>query len=230
MKQAQVTRLFFLLLFFLLFSGASPAQEMSEEELELWFESDEEFEKRGGGEQLEFMAPDTSQPIPFSHTWLSLSSRSVQSGWIDIVQCHEGLDAVPDAEVVYRFKQMRRLRVTEVGNIGLARVAGQSVQLKEVGKGARLCVELEAKVLNRQEDGGYLLRYGPFQRRFLDSYFPMHVVLEVDYSGSMLKLDTLRPEPTKGFSLIETGNRLLLEGWFRGKLTIDMLFMLTEER
>ncbi len=203
------------------------AQELNEEELERWFEDDEQLEpyvKRGGGEQLEFLAPDTSQRIPFSQTRLHLTPRSVQTGWVGVVQCHDGLDPVPDAEVVYRFRRMRNLRVTEASGIGRAWVVGQSVQLKDVGKAARLCVELEAQVLYRQTNALYLLRYGPFQRKFLDSYFPMHIVLEVEYGETSLKLEEITPAPTQGFARRQGRNRLALEGWFRGKLTVELLF------
>lgn len=217
-----------LLLLYCLFSSMILAQEPSEEELERWFENDDQIdpvEKRGGGEQLELMAPDASGDVPLSHTWLILSPRSVQSGWVAITQCHEALDAVPDAEVVYRFKQMRGLRVTEAVNIGRVWVEGQSVQLKDVGERARLCTGLEANILNRQGEGRYLLRYGPFQRRFLDSYFPMHIILDVDYSNSLLELEAITPEASEGLVLSHAGKQLELEAWFRGKLYIQLQFL-----
>lgn len=222
------TILFPLLLFIALVAPCSVmAQEPSEEELERWFEDDEQLEpyvKRGGGEQLEFIAPDTSQRIPFSQTRLHLTPQSVQTGWVGAVQCHDDLDPVPDAEVVYRFRRMRNLRVTKASGIGRAWVVGQSVQLKDVGKAARLCIELEAQVLYPQADALYLLRYGPFQRKFLDSYFPMHIVLEVDFGEAPLKLEKITPAPTQGFAHRQGRDRLALEGWFRGKLTVELLF------
>lgn len=207
------------------------AGEPSEEELERWFESDEQhypFEKRGGDEHLEFVTPDPAQRIPLSQTRLRLSPQSLQSGWAGIVQCHDRLDPVPDAEVVYRFRQMRELRITEASDIGHAWVEGQSVQLKDVGKSARLCVELEAKVLMGQDDGRYLLRYGPFQRKFLDSYFPMHVLLEVEYPQEKLKMEKISPPRTKGFEFRQAEGRVMVEAWVRGLLFIELLFRAEE--
>jgi len=217
----------FLLMFSFIVTRSALAQEPSEEELERWFESDElryPFEMRGGDEQLEFITPDPSQRIPSSQTRLDLSPQSVQSGWAGIVQCHEGLDPVPDAEVVYRFRQMRRLRIIEAGDIGRVWVEGQSVQLKDVGKGARLCVEMEAQILNQLEAGRYLMRYGPFQRRFFDSYFPMHVLLEVNYPSEELVLEQIVPTRVKGFEHRQEEGHILMEAWFRGQLTIELLF------
>ena len=227
MKGKGVARFFFLLLVSILPPCSSTAQSLSEEELDRWFEDDEQsepYQKRGGSEQLEFIAPDTTQRIPFSQTRLTLSPQGIQTGWTSIVQCHDGLDAVPDAEVVYSFRLMRGLRVTEARHIGRAWVEGQSVQLKDVGKGARLCVEMEAKLLARQSDGRYRLRYGPFQRRFLDSYFPLHVALEVRYPAAQLSLDEITPAPGEGYTLKRGENRINLDAWFRGKLTFELLF------
>lgn len=221
------THHFFLLCVFALIPCALFGQSPTEEELERWFETDEPlqpYRKRGGSEELEFIAPDTTQRIPFSQTRLSLSSQGIETGWVAIVQCHEGLDAVPDTEVVYSFRQMRGLRVTEVRDIGRARIEGQSVQLKDVGKGARLCVELEARLFAQQSDGRYLLRYGPFQRRFLDSYFPLHIAIEMHYPAAGLTLEEIAPTPAEGYILKKGEGYLALEAWFRGKLTIELRF------
>ena len=207
--------------------GSPLAREPSEEELERWFESDEQrypVELRGGDEQLVFIPPDPAQRIPFSQTHLGISSQSLQSGWVSVVQCHDGLDPVPDAEVVYRFRQMRKLRVTEASGIGQAWVEGQSVQLKDVRKGARLCTELEAKVLTQLQDGHYRMRYGPFQRRFLDSYFPLHVALKVQYPPGMLVFEQITPTPGKHYELVRKEDGLELDAWFKGQLTFELLF------
>jgi len=204
-----------------------PAQEVTEEALERWFEDDDApqpYLKRGGSAQLEFIAPITDRQIPYSHTQLSFSAHSMESGWVAIVQCHHGLDAVPDAEVVYRFEQMRGLLITEAHNIAEARVEGQSVQLRDVSRGGRLCVEMEAKLLKHEKSGKYRLRYGPYMRKFLDGYFPLHVALEVNYPAALLNFDTVTPEPDVGMLLKQKNGWLGLEAWFRGVLVIELQF------
>jgi hypothetical protein len=204
---------------------AAAAAQPSDEALERWFESDEQrypFEMHGGSEQLEFITADTSRRIPFSQTRIGFTRESLQSGWAVIAQCHDDLDPVPNAEVVYRFDRMRGLRITQQRAIGEARVEGQTVQLREVGKGARLCLELEAQLLSCRQDGSYRLRYGPFQRRFLDSYFPMHVALEVSFPPSSLSLERITPDPVEGFDLVEEEDRIALEAWVRGKFIVEL--------
>lgn len=211
----------------LFLSSHSQAQELSEESLERWLESDDQalpYERKGGGEVLQFLHPPPDYPVPFSHTRLELTEASRKNGWVWVKQCHTGLDPVPDAEVVYHFRQMRNLRVSEAVKIEQHWIEGQSVQMKNIGRGARLCVELEARILHQAKNGNYHLRYGPFQRRFFDSYFPMHVLLEVDYAQSRLAYESITPAATKGFVVTEEGRRLLIDAWFRGKLTVALGF------
>ncbi|HEX9801719.1 MAG TPA: hypothetical protein VGB35_00535 [Gammaproteobacteria bacterium] len=204
---------------------AAAAAQSSDEALERWFESDEQrypFEMHGGSERLEFITPEPGRRIPFSQTRIALTRESLQSGWAAIVQCHDGLDPVPDAEVVYRFGRMRGLRITHQRAIGEARVEGQTVQLREVGDGARLCLALEAQLLSCGQDGSYRLRYGPFQRRFLDSYFPMHVALELNFPPASLRLERISPDPAEGFELVEEEDRIALEAWVRGRFIVEL--------
>ncbi len=203
------------------------AAEYTEEELERWFEeegAEQPYQDRGGSEQLEFISPVEDRQTPFSRTWLEITPQSLDTGWVGITQCHDGLDAVPDAEVVYRFREMRSLRITESIGIAQAWVEGKSVQIKNVGRDARLCVELEAKVLKRMGNGRYRIRYGPFQRRFLDSYFPLHVAMRVQYPRTLLQFQKVLPAPSDGFTLKEEENHITLNAWFRGKLVIELQF------
>lgn len=204
---------------------AAAAAQPSDEALERWFESDEQrypFEMHGGSERLEFITPEPGRRIPFSQTRIALTRESLQSGWAAIVQCHDSLDPVPDAEVVYRFDRMRGLRITQQRAIGETRVEGQTVQLREVGEGARLCLELEAQLLSCRQDGSYRLRYGPFQRRFLDSYFPMHVALELRFPPASLSVERITPDPAAGFELVEEADRIALEAWVRGRFIVEL--------
>lgn len=203
------------------------AAEPSEEELERWFESDEPGPPQsgyGGGSQLEFIAPLTQKPTPLSHTQLLLDEASLATGWVAVEQCHNQLDPVPDAEVVYSFEQMRGLRITEQRGIASARVAGPSVQLRDVQRGARLCVALQARLLRADGPGRYRLRYGPFMRRFLDSYFPLHITLEVRYPAQRLELVQISPAAEEGYGLTAAPGRFSIDAWFRGKLVLELLF------
>lgn len=209
-----------------------PAAEPSEEELERWFESDEPdapYQSYRGGEQLEFIQPLREKPTPFSQTRLRLTVQSMQTGWVEVSQCHDHLDPVADAEVVYSFEQMRGLHITGQQGIAEARVSGDSVQLRDISRGASLCVALQARILRQSGSGGYRMRYGPFMRKFLDSYFPMHVALEVVYPAQRLSLVRVTPSPAGGYEHSDASGRYSIDAWFRGKLVFELYFRAREQ-
>ena len=63
---------------------------------------------------------------------------------MQVRQCYQGLDAVPAAEVVYQYRNMRALRIQSKSNIGAAFTRRQTVQLSDVQPVAAVCVQLEA--------------------------------------------------------------------------------------
>lgn len=208
-------------------SASESTDEPTDEELEQWFESDAfepEYVDKSSDAQLKFLAPIVDESVPSSSTQIAITADSLRTGWTAIEQCHDALDPVPDAEVVYRFRAMRDLHITESINIERAWVKGQSVQLKNVGRTARLCIKANAQVLYQEADNSYRLRYGPFQRKFLDGYFPYHVSLVVTYPEKMLRLVTSRPNPELGYKLNMERGRLRADAWFTGRLTFEYRF------
>ena len=79
-------------------------------------------------------------------------------------------------------------------------------------------------IFRQGEDGKYFLVNGPFQRRFLDSYFPMHVSLTVKYPHRQLRFIKIHPARQPGFSVNVSGNKIDIDTWFEGKLVIGVEF------
>jgi len=202
--------------------GISPLPLFAEEPVspeERWLETDIGEINEG---ELEFLARPPDRPVHHLTNRLTITERSLNDGWVGLVQCHANLDAVPDAEIVYRYRAMRDLEVRSFANIGQARVEGQSVQLEDVERGAELCVEAEVRILNR-EGKGYILRNGPFHRRFLDGYYPMHVTVEIEYPRS-LEVTGGSPPEQPGFAVVQQPGYLELDAWFAGRLEIEVRF------
>ena len=201
--------------------------EPTREELEAWFNDDSQLhpaEQNTNTGQLVFLAQPPGKPAPHSTHQLTVTPDSIKSGWISIEQCHKNLDAIEAVEVVYRYQQMRSLVIQNTRYIGKAWVEGQSIQLQDVKRGAELCAQLEARVFNQGEKGNYFLVNGPFQRRFLDSYFPMHVSLTVSYPHKQLRFTKIHPAPQAGFKVTSSENKLDIDTWFEGKLVIGVEF------
>jgi hypothetical protein len=89
---------------------------------------------------------------------IRISESSLAGGWVTLEQCHENLDAVPAAQILYRADGIRDLTIESSRNIGRAWVEGHSVQLEDVGDDAVLCVRGESQALYDLGDGHFRLR------------------------------------------------------------------------
>lgn len=202
------------------------AAELTPEELERWFEDDSrshpyDFNVNSG--ELMFLAVAPDKRIPHSRTRLRVTPSSVDDGWLELMQCHEELDPVPLAEVVYSYREMRGLRVAAAHGIGRAWVEGQSVQLQDIERGAALCVAAQVRLL-RREGEVYVLRNGPFQRRFFDGYFPLRVTVELEYPAERLEVAHIEPPAQPGFQVRQSAGWLTLDALFEGRLHTEVRF------
>jgi len=199
----------------------------SEKELEEWFKDDDRthpYESSVGDEHLTFLPTPPAKRVPHSKNHLQILPGSLDDGWVNLQQCYDKLDAVPELQVVYEYKQMRDLHVTHSSKIGKHWIEGQSVQLQDIEHGARLCVAAQVRIFYTNPDGSFSLVNGPFQRRFLDGYYPMHVILALSYPGNLLTYTGITPAPQPGFSVEHSANKLSIDAWFKGKLFIQVNF------
>lgn len=149
---------------------------------------------------------------------IEIQPESLDSGWIRLTQCHEQLDAVPAAQILFNPEGIRDLRVLSARHIGQAEVEGHSIQLRDIGKDAALCIGGESRALYALGDGRYRLRNGPYMRRFLDGYYPLRVRLEVSYPPADLAFLQHQPAAQPGFDVSLQPGRVTLEAAFEGRL------------
>ena len=150
---------------------------------------------------------------------IDLDASSLENGWARMSQCHYNLDAVAAAEVVYNPQRTRNIQVTRAEDINEAVVDGPSVQLRDVGRDATLCVRAEVlAIVPNPEGDGYLVENGPFMRRFLDGYYPMQVRLEVHWPPGLLRLSRSEPAPQPGHDLETDAGMVTVSAHFEGRL------------
>jgi hypothetical protein len=149
---------------------------------------------------------------------IEILPESLASGWIRLTQCHEQLDAVPAAQILFNPEGIRDLRVLSTRHIGQAEVEGHSIQLRDIGKDAALCISGESRALQDLGDGRYRLRNGPYMRRFLDGYYPLHVRLDVSYPPADLTFIQHQPGLQPGFDVSLQPGRVTLDAAFEGRL------------
>lgn len=174
---------------------------------------------------LAFLPERPEQPVHHHHNDLALDHASLEHGWARLRQCHENLDAVPRAEVIFRPGHIRRLSLVSSSGIDRVWLEDTSVQLAGVRPGARLCLDAESQVVERNDDGSFTVRNGPFMRRFLDGYYPMRVSMTVRYPCEELVFAGLKPGPQAGFSVTAGGCQVALDAWFEGRLDTEIRFV-----
>lgn len=198
---------------------------LPDDELDDWLDEDTQaaLPQTGKGE-LVFLSPPPDSRTLHSINTIIITRTSLDDGWVKIRQCYEGLDAVPEAEVVYQYKNMRHLHIQSKTNISQAVTRDQSVQLTDVQHDATLCIQAQAQILYPQADGRFVLRNGPFHRRFLDGYFPLHVRMDVKFPSTLLHYIDTSPEIQPGFEVVATDDNVRIETWFAGTLHVELRF------
>ncbi|HDP90031.1 MAG TPA: alpha/beta hydrolase [Thioalkalivibrio sp.] len=190
-----------------------------------WLNDDSEFRALAVNDgELKFIDEPKGKPVHHHHNRIELFDTSLDDGWVGLVQCHENLDAVRRAQVVYNEHRSRGLEVTSFENIGRAWVEGATVQLEDVGQRARLCVRAETLALEANEDGSYSLRNGPFMRRFLDGYYPMRVSMDIRVPEQYLRFAGTQPPRQDGFDVWSTPEGVQINAWFEGRLHTEVRF------
>lgn len=208
-----------------LFSLPAVAQQMTPQELELWFNSppDQSAAHVSEGE-LRFLATPPAKAVHHHKNRLTLKNSSLLDGWADLTQCHENLDRVPSAQIVYRAGSIRKLTVQSYSGIEKVWVDGASVQMTNIGAGARLCITAQTRVLTQHGDGTYSVSNGPYKRSFLDGYYPMRVSMHVDYPPQLIQVISVFPAEQPGFHIWKEKDSLGFDALFEGELYTQIRF------
>lgn len=170
------------------------------------------------------VVPPPGRPLHEHHNRVRLTPDSLASGMAVMEQCHLNLDPVPSTQIVYNPEALRRVRIVARHGIGRAWVAGHRVELREVRRGARICLVAKTRIVEPGPEGSYILRNGPFMRRFLDGYYPMRVTMRVEMPGHRLELLEATPGPETGFRVEARDGALAWDVWFEGELRTAIRF------
>jgi len=174
--------------------------------------------------ELRFITETPKEPPHEQSTHIMVNEDSLKSGWITMRQCHYRLAPVSAMQVVFNQERARNIKIVQSDNIKRAWVENASVQLEGVEKEAVLCIQSENRSFRRNGTAGtYEWRGGPYMRRFLDGYFPMHVKVAIDYPAKHLRLKTIEPAPLRLKATTLPGH-LRLDAVFEGRLLITAQF------
>lgn len=213
----------------LLLSSPLSARDLSQEELEKWFASDDM-------QPPVFLATDVNEgdlvfletiPVVKVHhhqNKMTIEPQSLSNGWVKLQQCHNHLDKVGRAQILFRKNMIKQLEIVSYRNIEQAWIKDNTVQLRNISDNAQLCVAAISQALIANSDGSFSLRNGPFMRRFLDGYYPMHVTMNISLSGTGLQLASISPASQQGFHVWQNSEQVGYEAWFEGRLRTELRF------
>lgn len=203
---------------------AANEQEKVIKDDDYWFDIDweEKASKISEGE-LRFLLPDNELNFHRIENFVTISDKSLDTGWINISQCHYQLDPVPVTEIVYQYKQMSELNVVRSRYIDEVRVKNHSVELFNVKHGAELCLNYSVKHLTKIPQGWTLI-LGPYYRGFFDGYYPVHVKIVVEFPQDYMKLKDIDPVDENGMTVKKKPGSVAIDAWFEGKLILILNF------
>lgn len=214
-----------------MFVVTANANQPGQAELEKWFASDDlelpasQSAREINEGQLVFLNAPPQKSVHHHQNKMIIDAQSLSSGWVRLQQCHHNLDKVSRAQILFRKETIRQLKVTSFSNIDEVWVKDNTIQLRNITDNARLCVEAVSQALVANQDGSFSLHNGPFMRRFLDGYYPMHVSMEVRYTGTGLQLSSVSPVIQQGFQVKQNAEHVSYEAWFEGRLRTELRFV-----
>lgn len=174
--------------------------------------------------RLEFLVQPPDAAVHHHHNAITISKSTLRDGWVRLEQCHDHLDPVGRAEIVFRKGHVRNLSIVRQAGIGKAWISDQKVQLTNIARSSYLCLSAETKAMEVEDAGQYVLRNGPFMRRFLDGYYPMRVTMRVRYPCGTLEFFKINPHPQPGFRVTRGDCAVAIEALFEGRLQTEIRF------
>ena len=173
--------------------------------------------------ELQLLDKPPTAAAHYHHNRMMITEQSLKDGWVTMYQCHSDLDKVHASQIVYDADHIRDIEIQSYANIGSVRVEGNTVQMKDIEAESEICISADKRVLS-YANGSYYLRLGPFMRRFLDGYYPMHVRVEVCYPNI---IELVKTKPVNAIKHRNAATQRLhadLDVWVVGKLDIEFVF------
>lgn len=172
---------------------------------------------------LRFLA---ERPDPGAYHYQSrvnITPESLINGVVTLNTCHRALD--PNSRIVIQFnpERVQDIRVTEFEGMADAEVQGHKVELRDVKRGASVCIDLRSRVLDELGPGQWRLRAGPLMRRYLDGYLPMQALLQVQWPEGLLRVVSQDPTEQAGAQLQARSDGTTWQLTFAGRLNTHMV-------
>ena len=168
-----------------------------------------------------------TRPDPGAYWYESrvrITPDSLQSGLVELQTCHRALDPNHHIVVAFHAERVKRIAVASAQGVGSAEVVGHRVELRDVRRGAFVCIDLSSRALEPQGEGQWRLYAGPLMRRYLDGYLPMQAKLNFEWPSGLLMLNATEPAAQPGVSVSQSDTGAQMDITFAGRMraTLDL--------
>ena len=158
------------------------------------------------------------------HKTLSITTQSLEDGWVPNHQCHRNFPLFPSLQIAFREGAVRHMRITETSAVEEAWVAEPTIQMKRTRPETMLCFVSENHTLEYDEwNDEFRMTVGPYYLKLFDGYFPLDVDLTIEYPGE-LRYEGMEPATVEGAHVEHEPGRIHFGALFEGKLKLVFRF------
>jgi hypothetical protein len=203
------TRRAYLLIFIALLGLSAPLQAL-------------EFSDIAQEGQLRFLAV---HPDPSAYRYESrvkITEASLTTGIVTLTTCHYQLDPIRKIVIAFNPKRLQELQILSASGMAGVEVKGHHVEMRDVTRGASICIDLESRALDQIDATTYRLHAGPLMRRYFDGYLPMNAKLRFEWPKGSMSLKEVNPAPQPGVKLMQDSDTAELDITFAGRLLANI--------
>ena len=198
----------------------------ADQEWPAWLDAEEAERQRiarvNEGE-LVFLKEPPVDPVHHHRNRIVITRQSLEDGWVQMEQCHERLDQVAEAQIVFNADRTRSLKILRADNMEKAFVEANTIQLRGIREASMVCARLETRALHSLGMQKFELRNGPFMRRFLDGYYPLQLSIRIEYPLQLALVDH-EPESQPGYTVSAAPGFVDAKAVFEGELRTRFRF------
>lgn len=169
---------------------------------------------------FEEIVPDTLYRFEAN---IVIDELSLETGLVNTHTCHHNLDPIDRVEIMFSRDRLEDLEIVSHHGIGEVSRNEHLVSLRNVSRGAGICIFVRTRSLEVAGDG-YILKGGPLQRRFLDSFHPMMMQGTVHLGTHQLAFRSMSPANQPGWAVNVSQGRIEYGGYFAGTLQTEIHF------
>lgn len=177
----------------------------------------------GSNDPLTFFEGVAPESLYRFEAEIVINELSLETGLVDTHTCHHNLDPIDRVEIMFSKDRLNDLEIVSHQGIGQVSRNEHLVSLRDVTRGASICIFVRTRSLEPLGEG-YVLKGGPLQRRFLDSFHPMMMHGTVHLGTHQLAFNSMSPDRQPGWTIDVGPGRIEYGGFFAGTLQTEIRF------